>query len=87
MKIAIGAYHAGYKLKEFLKKVLSEKFEIEDFGTHSPEPVDYPDYAIKVAKYVANGYADVGILICGTGIGMSIAANKVKGITMQTFFV
>ncbi len=81
MKIAIGSDHAGFKLKEEIKKFLEEKgIEVKDFGTHSEERVDYPDYAIPLAESVAKGEEDFGILICGTGIGMSIAANKVKGI-------
>ncbi|MGB9857573.1 MAG: ribose 5-phosphate isomerase B [Dictyoglomaceae bacterium] len=81
MKIAIGSDHAGYELKEELKKWLEEwNISYHDFGTYSPERADYPDYAILVAKAVAKGGFDKGILICGTGIGMSIVANKVKGI-------
>ncbi len=81
MKIAIGSDHAGFKLKEEIKKFLEEKgIEVVDFGTNSEERVDYPDYAIPLAESVAKGEETFGILICGTGIGMSIAANKVKGI-------
>ncbi len=81
MKIAIGSDHAGFKLKEEIKKFLEEKgMEVIDFGTNFEERVDYPDYAIPLAESVAKGEEDLGILICGTGIGMSIAANKVKGI-------
>jgi ribose 5-phosphate isomerase B len=81
MKIAIGSDHAGFKLKEEIKKFLEEKgMEVVDFGTHSEERVDYPDYALPLAESVSRGEEDFGILICGTGIGMSIAANKVKGI-------
>lgn len=81
MKIAIGSDHAGYELKEELKKWLEEwGVSYHDFGTYSPERADYPDYAILVAKAVARGGFDKGILICGTGIGMSIVANKIKGI-------
>ncbi len=81
MKIAIGSDHAGFTLKEEIKKFLEEKgIEVIDFGTHSEDRVDYPDYAIPLAESVAKGEEDFGILICGTGIGMSIAANKVKGI-------
>ncbi len=81
MKIAIGADHAGFKLKESVKgflKILN--VFVTDFGTNSEESVDYPDYAIPVAEAVAKKEFDFGILICGTGIGMSITANKVKGI-------
>ncbi len=79
--IAIGCDHAAVTLKETIKKHLKEQgFEVEDFGCFSSESVDYSDYALKVAEAVALGKCDKGILICGTGIGMSIAANKVKGI-------
>lgn len=81
MKIAIGSDHAGYMLKEELKRWLEEwNISYHDFGTHSPDRVDYPDYGILVARAVAKGGFEKGILICGTGIGMSIVANKVKGI-------
>ncbi len=81
MKIAIGSDHGGYHLKEHIKKYLEENdYEIKDFGTHSLESVDYPDFAQVVAEAVAAGEYDKGILICGTGLGISIAANKVKGI-------
>ncbi len=79
--IAIGCDHAALKLKNTIKDHLTSKgFEVEDFGCFSEQSVDYPDYAIKVAEAVAEKKCDLGILICGTGIGMSIAANKVKGI-------
>ena len=81
MKIAIGADHGGYRLKEEIKKHLLEwGHEVADMGCHSADSVDYPDYAAPVAREVARGRYDRGILICGTGIGMSIAANKVKGV-------
>ena len=81
MRIALASDHAGYAEKERLKELLADLgVEFDDLGTVSEESVDYPDYAIPVAQRVANGEADFGILICGTGIGMSIAANKVKGI-------
>ncbi len=81
MKIAIGSDHAGFKAKEIVKAFLKrKKFSVEDFGTFSKESVDYPDYAYPVANGVAQGKFDRGILICGSGVGMSIAANKVKGI-------
>ncbi len=81
MKIAIGVDHAGFKYKESLIKVIkSMGHSVEDAGTDSSESVDYPDFAEKVSRIVACGGADAGILICGTGIGMSISANKVKGI-------
>ena len=81
MKIAVGSDHAGLELKEYLKGILiRENYEVTDYGTDSPQSVDYPDYGFKVAKDVAAGKADRGILVCGTGMGMSIVANKVKGI-------
>jgi len=81
MKIAIGADHAGYLMKETVKKYLHDKeIQFTDFGTFKMERTDYPDYAYKVANAVSKQEADLGILICGTGIGMCIAANKVKGI-------
>jgi ribose 5-phosphate isomerase B len=81
MKIAIGADHAGFKLKESIKEFLKTlNVKVTDFGTNSRESVDYPDYAIPVAEAVAKKEFDFGILICGTGVGMSITANKVKGI-------
>jgi len=79
--IALGSDHAGYALKEVIKKYLEEKgIPYKDFGTFSERSVDYPDYALKVAEAVASGECTEGILICGTGIGMSITANKVPGI-------
>ena len=79
--IAIGSDHAGFWLKEELKKCLQKRgLEYKDFGTHGKESVDYPDYALPVAESVASGECDRGILICGTGIGISIAANKVPGV-------
>ncbi|MFF2092535.1 ribose 5-phosphate isomerase B [Paenibacillus sp. NPDC058174] len=81
MKIAIGADHGGYTLKDVIVPYLeSLGHEIEDLGCDCSQSVDYPDYALPVAERVASGQADRGILICGTGIGMSIAANKVAGI-------
>ncbi len=82
MKIAIGADHRGYRLKEALIKYLKQNgHEVVDVGTDTDEvSVDYPDYAIPVAEMVAKGEADRGILICMTGVGMSITANKVDGI-------
>jgi len=81
MRIALGADHAGVVLKEQIKTFLDEKgVAYEDFGTHSTDSVDYPDYAVKVANAVADGSYDRGILFCGSGIGMAIAANKVHGI-------
>ncbi len=81
MTIAIGCDHAGYVLKEFLKSRLGgEGYRVVDYGTDSEEPVDYPDVAEKVALAVRSDENTLGILVCGTGIGMSIAANKVPGI-------
>ncbi|ENK1244073.1 ribose 5-phosphate isomerase B [Clostridium sp. FAM 1755] len=81
MKIALGSDHAGLPLKNEIIKHLKDKgIEIEDFGTYTEESCDYPDYAKKVAEKVAAKEFDFGILVCGTGIGISIAANKVKGI-------
>jgi ribose 5-phosphate isomerase B len=81
MKIAMGADHAGFELKNRLAAWLAAQgFEISDLGTNSAEPVDYPDFARKVGEQVAAHQADCGILVCGSGIGMAIAANKVPGI-------
>jgi len=81
MKIAIGADHAGFELKESLRSQLQQAgHEVVDFGTDSLQSVDYPDFASKVAHDVANGDAERGILVCSTGVGMSMAANKVDGI-------
>jgi len=81
MKIAAGADHAGYDAKEHLKRWLTERgHEVEDLGTHGSSSVDYPDFAGRVGRAVAAGTAELGLLICGSGIGMSIAANKVPGI-------
>ena len=81
MRIAIGCDHRGLKPKQFIIKLITEaKHSYEDFGGYTTDPVDYPDIARKVAETVASGDFERGILICDTGIGMSIAANKVKGI-------
>ncbi|MGO0123401.1 ribose 5-phosphate isomerase B [Desulfothermobacter acidiphilus] len=81
MKIAIGSDHGGWQLKQVVRRFLEEEgLEYRDFGTHSPESCDYPDIAFAVAEAVARGDFDRGILICGTGIGMTIAANKVPGV-------
>lgn len=81
MKIALASDHGGFALKEHVKAhLISRKIEVEDLGTYSEESVDYPDYGKACGEAVAGGKADLGIVVCGTGIGISIAANKVKGI-------
>ena len=81
MKIALAADHVGFALKETVREYLkSQGLEVEDCGTSDTEPVDYPDFAEKVAAQVAAKQADYGMLVCGTGIGMMLAANKVLGI-------
>jgi ribose 5-phosphate isomerase B len=81
VKVALGADHRGFELKENLKHWLAARgYRVVDFGTSDAERVDYPDYAFKVANAVARRRADRGILICSTGIGMSIAANKARGV-------
>ena len=80
MKVAIASDHGGFKCKSAIIEHLKSNYEVIDFGTYSEDSVDYPDYALKVSTAVSSHTADLGILICGTGIGMSISANKVKGI-------
>ncbi len=81
MKIAVGADHAGVDCKAFVIELLQEGgHEITDMGTMSAEPVDYPDIARKVAEEVAEGNVDMGVLICGTGLGMSMSANRIHGV-------
>ncbi|MDD5455997.1 MAG: ribose 5-phosphate isomerase B [Candidatus Margulisbacteria bacterium] len=82
MKIIIGGDHSSVALKEAIGDYIKKnyKFKVKDIGTHKNDSVDYPDYGYKIAQEVAKGSADRGIVICGTGIGISIAANKVKGI-------
>ncbi len=81
MKIALGCDHGGFSLMQEVKEHLAERgFEFKDFGCESQSSVDYPDYAYAAAKAVADGRCETGILICGTGIGISIAANKLNGI-------
>jgi len=81
MRIAIGCDHRGVNLKQFVIKLIAEaEHSYEDFGCYTTDSVDYPDIAKGVAEAVARGYFERGVLICGTGIGMSMAANKVKGI-------
>ena len=79
--LALGCDHGGFELMQEVKAHLEKRgFEFKDFGCYSTDSVDYPEYAKKVAHAVADGECELGILICGTGIGISIAANKVKGI-------
>lgn len=81
MKIGIASDHRGYKLKEELKEALTkENYEVVDYGTDSIESTDYPDYAFLLGENVINKNVDFGVAICGSGIGISIACNKVKGI-------
>jgi len=81
VNIAIGCDHRGLNLKQFIIRLITEaEHNYEDFGCYATDPVDYPDIAKKVAEAVAKGSFECGILVCSTGIGMSIAANKVKGI-------
>ena len=81
MRIAIGSDHRGFGVKQKIIKMLADLgYNYEDFGCYNEEPVDYPDIALEVARAVIKGGFERGILICSTGIGMSIAANKVKGI-------
>ncbi len=80
-RIAIGADHAGYHVKERIKEFLQQQgHEVIDFGTHSEDAVDYPDYAQQVAQSVASAEVDRGVLVCGTGIGTAMVANKFPGI-------
>jgi ribose 5-phosphate isomerase B len=81
MKVLIGSDHRGFKLKGFISDYLRGKnVEVFDLGTHSDDPIDYPDIAFSLGEKISKGEADFGILICFTGVGMSIAANKVKGV-------
>ncbi len=81
MRIAIACDHRGYEAKELIKNILQRAgHEVTDFGTNESKSCDYPDYAIPAALSVSNGQADRGILVCGSGIGMSITANKIHGI-------
>ena len=81
MRVALGADHAGVTLKNDVRRWLEARgITCQDFGTHSTDSVDYPDFASAVARAVANGDFDRGILVCGSGIGMAIAANKIAGI-------
>jgi ribose 5-phosphate isomerase B len=81
MKIAVAADHAGFEAKEKVRHHLeSQGYEIVDCGTNGPDPVDYPTYAAAAAKKVSRGECEHGVMLCGTGIGMAIAANKFKGV-------
>ena len=81
LKIAVASDHGGFALKEKVKEHLVQRgFEVDDLGTHSEESVDYPVYGKACGEAVASGKADLGVVVCGTGIGISIAANKVKGV-------
>jgi ribose 5-phosphate isomerase B len=86
VRISIGSDHAGYELKEYLKQMLTGQHEVVDIGTDCLDSVDYPDYAAKVARLVTAGDVERGILVCGTGVGMSVAANKVRGIRAALAF-
>lgn len=81
MKIVVGADHAGFELKDQLRDALrAAGHEVRDFGTGSAESTDYPDYAGRVGRAVAGGEAERGVLVCASGVGMSIAANKIRGV-------
>lgn len=81
MRVYLGADHAGFQLKEHVRTSLEALgHEVVDVGTHAEDSVDYPDYAAQVGTAVAQGNADFGVLVCGTGLGMAIAANKVHGV-------
>ena len=81
MRIAVGSDHAGYRLKENLKEYLqSQNHQVTDYGTFSEESVDYPDFGYPVAQAVSKGQHDRGVLVCGTGQGMAMVANRVKGV-------
>ena len=87
MKVVLGADHAGvFSKKELIEHLQSKNFEVEDLGPSTEDSVDYPDYAFAVAERVSKGEADRGILICGSGIGMSMAANKVRGVRAALCF-
>lgn len=82
LRVALGADHAGFEIKEFVRSLLEERgFEVEDFGAYRLEPTDdYPDYACLASQAVSEGRVDFGVLVCGTGIGMAMVANKLKGV-------
>jgi RpiB/LacA/LacB family sugar-phosphate isomerase len=80
-KIAVGADHAGFELKQAVAEQLrKDGYEVQDLGTHSSEAVDYPDFALAVGEAVKDNKADMGIVVCGSGVGASVAANKVVGV-------
>ena len=83
-KIVIGADHRGFRLKEKMKELLSKDYEVIDVGTNSDEIVDYPDIASALVKPILSGECDKGVLICGSGVGGSVAASKYKGIRAAT---
>ncbi|MBN2307246.1 RpiB/LacA/LacB family sugar-phosphate isomerase [Candidatus Peregrinibacteria bacterium] len=85
-KVVIGSDHAGFEMKERIKKELSSEFEFVDVGCHSPESADYPVYAEKVGQQVALTPGQKGVLICGNGVGIAIAANKVNGVRAATVY-
>jgi ribose 5-phosphate isomerase B len=81
VKIAIGSDHAGFELKSYLRAILEQgSHEVTDVGTENEDSVDYTDFGIRVARLVSEGKVDRGVLVCGTGIGMSITANKIRGV-------
>lgn len=81
MRVALGADHGGYELKEAIRNHLeTNEFEVQDMGTHSADSVDYPRYSFLVGEAINKGEADLGIVVCGTGQGIAIAANKIPGI-------
>lgn len=79
-KIAIASDHAGFEYKEFLKEILKDQFDLQDFGTHSKDSVDYPDFVHPAATAVEDGSCEAGILICGSGQGVQLTANKHQGV-------
>ena len=81
MRIVVACDHAGYSLKdEIILEIQKQGYDVLDLGTYTQEPVDYPDFAEKACRAIRNGLADRGVLICGSGVGASITANKIKGI-------
>lgn len=87
MKIAVASDHAGFEMKEFIIQYLKNKnFEVIDLGTNSPDSVNYPDYADKMAAHILSKKADLGVLVCGTGVGISIRANRHKGIRAAVLY-